>query len=171
MEQLSEEAVVTDSTNSCNEAWLFLLALAWEVEIGSWFELSEKKASVAFNPCKTGRCAAGMANLLAKAAEPGGVTMSLDANGRAAERTAGDEKEEEEDPLDSEARQSLLADLEKALIRQPAGSLSLDTCFLTEGLPKFESLKDRPKVNNHRHDSTSKVDKLLRANNKEFLLF
>ena len=155
VEQLCGEAMVAATTKPYNEAWLFSLALACEVEIGSSFELSDKQASVAFKLCKTWRRAAGKESFPAGAAEPGGADM--DADGRAQATT-----EEEEEPLE----------WEEALTRQQTGSLSLDVRSLFERLPKFQGLKEKPEVNNHRQDSTSRVDKITTiksATNTEFV--
>ena len=72
--------------------------------------------------------------------------------------------EEEEEPLEwEESRQALPSDQEKVMSRQQAGSLQVDLRNLFEGLSRWQGLKDKPEVNNHRLDSTNKVDKLLRA--------
>ena len=128
------------------DAWLFALALWFEVEV-TYLDLSDRSSEAAFAICS-----------------------ALATAGSAAERDAprhAQPEDEDEEPVNrlpwDEQQQALPGEL--AIIWQgvKAGSRRLDLKSILERLPKFEGLPHRAPDNNHRGDSKRGIDQSVKG--------
>ena len=165
-----------------NHAWLYSLALAGQVDPGP-VVLGERQADVAFQLAEVWLKAAGRPPLrdAAGGPEPAAVPVAATGNtvpgnpvqvgvaaGAPQQAQAMDDDSENEaaaaSPLAWEdEREQLPGDLAQVLARHTAGALQLDPRSWLEDLPRWDGVKDRPEVNNHRGDKEKSVEKLSRA--------
>lgn len=163
-----------------NQAWLYSMALAGQVDPGP-VALGERQGDVAFALADVWLRAAGRPQL--RGAQPAGgpepaARVSGDVSTTAtvpggtapsgaperAQAMQEDESEDEAGPLAWEdEREALPADLAQVLARHSSGALQLDPRAWLEELPRWEGVKDRPELNNHRGDKEKIVDKVLRG--------
>jgi hypothetical protein len=147
VQALTGVALVAATLKNYNDAFLYSIALASEVDPGN-LELADKQAEVAF------KLAA-----LWKSDGTSPVPVRDDGN------MDGDDEEETEQNSPfawEQAADTLPEDLNLVLERFKAKSLHLEVRELMEALPRWKGLKDKAEQNNHRQDASSKGDKQLK---------
>ena len=172
VEQLCGEAMVAAGTAAYNTAFLYSLALASETDPGTHFELSDKQAVVAFRLAKAWKTRRPLAAAGGpEHADPPGDTAGAAAGGVAglgaqgpAKMDKDEETEDEASPLPWEdSREDLPADLQQVSARFTSGTLSMEPRQWLEELPRWDGVKDKPELNNHRTDKEKVQDRVLRS--------
>ena len=146
VEAMTGTAMVAASAHDYSLSYLYSIALAAEVDLGTFFDLSDRQAEVSFKLCHIWKKRAG------KERAP------------APENDADAEFSDTEERLPwEEQREPLPTDLSQVLSRHVAGTLGLDAKSLLDSLPRWQNLKDRAESNNHRNDGQSRLDKALKS--------
>lgn len=166
LKQMTDVALVLANTSNYNHVWLYAIALAAEVDPGA-VELGDQAATVAFT----------LASRWAEAAAggPPGAGISRDecekkSHGQGRQKEQEDDEEGGLEPLSwEEVSLPLPGMLGHVLARFAAGELELDYRSLMCDLPRYDGLKRRAEVNNHRTDGQRALDKVLRQGQNKVL--
>ena len=160
LQQLVGTVYVAGAWQDYNVAFMYSVALAAEVDPGL-VQLTERQAEVAFALADCW-CTSTSTPPGAAAGLRGGATDMATDNDVGAQAT--NEEEEEGAPLSWEdSREPLPTDLSQVSVRHAAGLLQVDARAWLEEMPRWQGMKDRPEVNNHRGDKEKQLDKVLRG--------
>ena len=131
-------------------AFLYSIALAAQVDVPS-LQLSDRGAEVAF----------ALAQRWSQDDDPGDVMMTT--TDKSVVRNEDEVKEKEVMMAWDTPTEDLPTDLQALWARVQTGGPIVDTRSFLEGIPIFKQIAAKAPINNHRGDSKSTQDKLLKG--------